>query len=348
MRPPFIPPEFLQNYLNGTATQPEKEAVEAWYASLRGEPNFLSTLPDAAQETLRQETYQTISRRLNDTTANTLRPLPVTPTRFWPDRPWKMLGGLAAAIAFLVWIGLQHKTTLFRATDQPVFAEVATPVRFVNHQSRIVRQRLPDGTLVWLHPLAELRYPKTFGTQWRDVSFAGEAFFDVAKDARRPFRIQSGTMQIQVVGTRFNVRATPRQAIFEVAVVSGKVIVRSLHKTSQTSGKSVTLLPKQEALYDVATAQISQYQQPVVPRREIYEPASIRFADTPVSKALRQLEARFKVRVRVANPALNTCRLTADFTDQTLPVILELLCASLDATYTMAGETVILNGDGCP
>ena len=54
-----------------------------------------------------------------------------------------------------------------------------------------------------------------------------------------------------------------------------------------------------------------------------------------MNDVIDQLEICFNVRIWAANPAVNACRLTADFTNQSLPEILELLCASLDATYTM-------------
>ncbi len=86
---------------------------------------------------------------------------------------------------------------------------------------------------------------------------------------------------------------------------------------------------------------------PAEARRPIYEPVSVAFSDASMNDVIDQLEICFNVRIRAANSAVNACRLTADFTNQSLPEILELLCASLDATYTMTGETVIINSEGC-
>lgn len=346
MNRPFISPDLLQRYLSGVATAPEKETVDAWYALLRGQPDFLNTLTDEERTALQAETYQMIRARLTTDVPDNVRPLPV-PVRSWYRRSWAVAGGLAASILLVVWVGL-------RVSEGPLLpkpqASVATPpafIRLVNQQPRLLKQQLPDGTVVWLHPRAELSYPRVFAGQQRAVQFAGEAFFEVAKDPRRPFRIQSGTLQIQVLGTSFNVRVAPGQARFEVAVVTGKVQVRSLKKTGQSPAQAVLLGASQAVRYDVATARLTRQQPPEQARRAIYEPVSIAFTDAPVGSVLRQLEARFNVRVRVANPALANCRLTADFANQALPVILEQLCASLDATYTMTNETITLAGDGC-
>lgn len=343
-----ISPDLLQKYLTGRATDTERRTVETWYGSLRGQSDYLLSLSETERQKLQAETYHAIQSRLQDFGLDTLKSLPTKRTQPWFHQSWTVVSGLAAAIFFIVWISVKLIDTALPPSHQLAVTPLPVLVRFVNQQPRIVQQRLPDGTLVWLHPQAELQYPKQFASRRRDVQFAGEAFFEVAKDAKRPFRIQSGNLQIQVVGTSFNVKATPRQALFEVAVVTGKVLVRSLKKSSPLPAEPVMLLPKQEVLYNVITAQLSRHQRPAQRRHELYEPISISFADTPLPTALRQLESRFNVRIRVGNPALTNCHLTADFSDQSLPVILQLLCASLDATYTMAGETIMLNGEGCP
>lgn len=80
---------------------------------------------------------------------------------------------------------------------------------------------LSDGTKVWLYQDAALDYPATFAADIRSVKLTGEAFFDVAKDATKPFIIQAGATDIRVLGTSFNVQS---QAIAtKVIVNTGKV-----------------------------------------------------------------------------------------------------------------------------
>lgn len=348
MEPLPFPPDLLDRYRSGTATPDERATVEAWYASLQGDVPFLSSLSEAERQHLQEQTFQAIRTKLGLPASETLT-LPFQPQiDRWYRRPWVAIVGAAAAVLLVVfaWWFTRPPAPVqlgVRANNVTIPSEV----RFVNQQPRIVARHLPDGTVIWLHPQAELRYPAMFQPDRRSVRFAGEAFFDVAKDVHRPFLIQSGPMQIRVVGTSFNVRATPRQAIFEVAVVTGKVLVRSTRPGERQSAAPVVLLPHQEVLYNVSTDQLTRYSLPVETRRPIYEPVSVTFSDAPVKEVISQLEARFNVRIRAANDAVNACRLTADFTNQSLPAILELLCTSLDATYTMAGETVIINSDGC-
>ena len=354
MEPLPFPPDLLDRYRTGTASADERLTVETWYAALPDDSDYLRSLDPAERQQLQEQTLQAIQTSLALTGAapqlTSFRPEPVR---------WYRHGWFVAAAALLVLVGGWLFIRLVGSDNRPAagrpVAAAATPghdtkpgqIRFVNRQPRIVARHLPDGTVVWLHPQASLSYPAVFTNDRRNVTFSGEAFFEVAKDARRPFLIQSGPMQIRVLGTSFNVRATPRQAIFEVAVVTGRVLVRTAPSAGRTGTAPVLLLPRQEVLYNLVSNQLTRYSLPADSRRPIYEPVSVAFTDAPIDAVVGQLEARFNVRIQVADATMNACRLTADFSNQSLPAILELLCTSLDATYTMASDTVIITGEGC-
>ena len=80
---------------------------------------------------------------------------------------------------------------------------------------------LSDGTKVWLYQDAHLEYPATFAETTRSVKLTGEAFFEVAKDATKPFIIEAGASEIRVLGTSFNVQSTVEAT--NVIVNTGKV-----------------------------------------------------------------------------------------------------------------------------
>lgn len=86
--------------------------------------------------------------------------------------------------------------------------------------------KLSDGTQVWLNSDSELRYPVEFHGDSRTVYLKGEAYFDVAKDASRPFRVNVGEVHLTVLGTSFNVNTHNANSI-ETVLVSGSVEVDS-------------------------------------------------------------------------------------------------------------------------
>lgn len=66
---------------------------------------------------------------------------------------------------------------------------------------------LSDGTKVWLNAMSELRFPVQFSSEERKVFLSGEAYFEVASDAGRPFRVEVAGTEVEVLGTHFNINS---------------------------------------------------------------------------------------------------------------------------------------------
>lgn len=99
---------------------------------------------------------------------------------------------------------------------------------------------LHDGTKVWLNAGSELTYPSKFSEKERIVSLKGEAYFDVATNANKPFLVKTANQTIQVLGTEFNVNEYETN-ISTVTLVEGTVKVES------PNNKSVLLQPNQQS-----------------------------------------------------------------------------------------------------
>ena len=105
------------------------------------------------------------------------------------------------------------------------------------------RVQLPDGTLVWLNAASSLRYPTAFAGKERTVEISGEAYFEVAAAAGRPFMVKIGeTAAVEVLGTSFNVNAYPDETGIHTTLLKGAVRVATLH-----TGAHVLLQPGQQA-----------------------------------------------------------------------------------------------------
>ena len=90
---------------------------------------------------------------------------------------------------------------------------------------------LSDGTLVWMNSLSKLKFPVQFNANERRVTLEGEAFFDVAKDADRPFYVEVGGRTIKVLGTKFNVSAYSDEVA--TTLVEGAVTIVDAHSVSK-------------------------------------------------------------------------------------------------------------------
>ncbi|NLR78325.1 FecR family protein [Chitinophaga eiseniae] len=105
---------------------------------------------------------------------------------------------------------------------------------------------LPDGSRVWLNAASSIRYPATFADSSRRVEVTGEAYFDIAADAGKPFIVAAKGMDIRVLGTAFNVKAYTEEEAIKTTLVQGAVKVND----------QVVLHPGEQAVLHHSTGQL--------------------------------------------------------------------------------------------
>lgn len=109
------------------------------------------------------------------------------------------------------------------------------------------RIRLPDGTMVWLNSASSIRFPTAFPGRERKVQVRGEAYFEVAKNSAKPFRItvftQAGVKeQVVVLGTHFNIMAYDNEPFTKTTLLEGKVrVIKGIHSQVLNPGEQAQL-----------------------------------------------------------------------------------------------------------
>lgn len=116
---------------------------------------------------------------------------------------------------------------------QVVFNTMTTP------RARQYNLELSDGTKVWLNASSSITFPTSFAANERKVILTGEAYFEVAKD-KRPFRVAVNGMQVNVLGTHFNINAYDDEASVNTTLLEGSVLITE-------KAKKVLLKPGQQA-----------------------------------------------------------------------------------------------------
>lgn len=101
---------------------------------------------------------------------------------------------------------------------------------------------LSDGSKVWLNAASSMHYPVTFSKNERRVEISGEAYFEIAKDRSRPFIVRINQMEVQVLGTRFNINAYQDEASIRTTLLEGSVKI-------QTPGEIKEISPGQQAAF---------------------------------------------------------------------------------------------------
>jgi len=123
------------------------------------------------------------------------------------------------------------------------FDDGKLPLALTTPKGGTYQVTLSDGTQVWLNAASTLTYPSRFDKRERKVEISGEAFFAVAKDPERPFRVISNGQEIEVLGTEFNVSAYPDENVTRTTLLTGAVRLRI-----GTAGVGISLVPGEQAV----------------------------------------------------------------------------------------------------
>lgn len=100
---------------------------------------------------------------------------------------------------------------------------------------------LPDGSKVWLNAASSLKFPTAFTGSVRNVELVGEAYFEVAKNKEMPFKVKVNNMEVQVLGTHFNIMAYQDEANIKTTLLEGSVRIKNGSSTAM-------LMPGQQAV----------------------------------------------------------------------------------------------------
>jgi transmembrane sensor len=239
---------------------------------------------------------------------------------------------------------LAYKGTGAKA-DEIIYNTLGTPR---GGQYRLV---LPDGSKVWLNAISSIRYPTAFTGKERIVEITGEAYFEVTKDARKPFKvIVSGgslshpeerndeeslgnPLSIEVLGTHFNVNAYTDEPTIKTTLVEGSVKVTRKEQ-------SVTIKPgEQTQVNNSGTLKVihdANVDEAVAWRNGLFE-----FQDTDLQSILRQVMRWYDVDVDYQGNIPERYFTAIISRDKTLTGVLEILKLS-DIDYKLEGKKLVI------
>jgi len=214
----------LRRYQKGTTNETEKAIIEAWYDSYEAESEK-QALSAEERERVRNAIHANISESIHINKS--------TPS-LWSNYRIAASILLLCALSSLVYFLLRPAA--------PV-QETFTTLRTLNGEIR--KLTLPDSSVIWLNAQSRIRIPSSFDKNIRQVYLdEGEAFFEVKHNSHKPFRVITTPLQVQVLGTSFNINAYHSLPHVRVTVATGKVGVSKGSKLLSflTSGHELTYL----------------------------------------------------------------------------------------------------------
>ena len=165
---------------------------------------------------------------------------------------------------------------------------------------------LSDGTNVWLNARTKIVYPAVFDKSVRQVAVDGEAYFDVAKDKKRPFIVETGKCNMEVLGTKFNVEAYSARKIFETSLMEGRVKVKLPHDEKN----SVILAPNQKTTLIDGRLVVSKIDDYNVYR---WKEGLYCFRNKPFADIIKDLEKYYDLKIQMDKKEIAKVALTGKF-----------------------------------
>jgi ferric-dicitrate binding protein FerR (iron transport regulator) len=164
---------------------------------------------------------------------------------------------------------------------------------------------LADGTKAWLNAGASIKYPVEFTGNERRVEISGEVYFEVAHNVNKPFIVhvtgRKGPMDVQVLGTHFNINAYDDEAVIKTTLLEGSVKVSNIQKVEGRKD-SVVLKPGEQAILSqlFQTSQGISVQTVNVEAVVAWKNGAFSFENADIDMVMRQLEKWYDITVEYA------------------------------------------------
>ena len=226
-----------------------------------------------------------------------------------------------AAILILFWGGTKLYETTSVKENVIAYQTLYVPA---GQRAELI---LPDSTHVWLNARSKLVYPISFGKDIRQVELNGEAYFDVIHNEKQPFVVKTPQMDIQVLGSEFNVTAYSSSSDFEVALLRGCIELSSPRLSSNYRMKEKELIRLQNN--KLISKDISDYDY------FRWKEGLICFNNESVATIIEKLKLYYDIDIEVYNQKFINSRYTGKFrTKDGIEQVLRVLQIEHKFTYT--------------
>lgn len=262
-----------------------------------------------------------------------------------------IIGGLSVAVIAIIIFLVNPSLQNVEPQAEKLQSEIST-----RHGSKsyII---LPDGTKVWLNSGSKVTYDKKFGEAQREVVLTGEAYFDVARNADKPFVIHTKAMDIRVLGTEFNVRSYPDENTTETSLIRGSIEVTLRDKRAE----KIILKPNEKLVVSneqdsvAAMAEKNQPELPIISLKHlnyfsldstILETSWVQnrlvFEDESFADIARLMERWYGVKFEFRSEKAQHLRFTGNFKEESVQEALEAMKITADFDYVINNNVVTI------
>lgn len=338
--------ELAEKWQNGTITETEKLEFDQWFHSFDD-----SIVHPHATPALGDKLYAAIDKALQPAAAEHVNS---TAKRVHLKRFVRW-----AAAAIVVFTASGIAIMLSRTGKQQPLVQHTTPAiqshteTITNNGDTAKAVQLPDGSLVTVSGHSTLSWPAPFSDEARDLQLTGEALFKVAKDAKRPFTVYAHGIATTALGTVFTVNTLAPDEI-RVALLEGKVVVRSTDSSTTKAIGKVFLQPGQEFLVHQSTGKYlvrnrTAKDEPLVKagsnptKQPVAGKVRLAFSNEPLTSVFEQLTKVYKTNIRFDAQEIAGLYFTGEvLNSDSLTTVLTVICNMNPLTFTQEKGFILI------
>lgn len=199
---------------------------------------------------------------------------------------WSSVAAAVAAAITMSWAGYRYITN----SSEKELANIC----ITTPDGSRTMIKMPDGSKIWLNAGSKISYSNSFGDTDRNITLTGEACFDVAKDKKRPFVVNTKTATLKVLGTKFTFRAYPEDKELTVELIRGHVDI-----ASNKTGKHIEMMPNEQTVIDNRTGNMTK-KKIDASKADSWTKGELLFDEMPLRQIAQNLERAYAVKIKVS------------------------------------------------
>jgi ferric-dicitrate binding protein FerR (iron transport regulator) len=237
--------------------------------------------------------------------------------------------GIAAALVIGLFIGIYVSS--LNSKTEPVYYAAHSP------KGSVSEMILPDGSVIFLNADSKIRYSIEGEKGIREVYLTGEAWFDVAKNKKKPFVVHTPFYDVNVTGTQFNVKAYETDKEVTTTLEKGQVIIQS--SENYKLAEEVILKPGEQMVLNTETRAATV--KPVnTSWFTSWKDNKLIFVNMDMKELIVLLERKYGVEIEVNNKDILNLHFDGTIKNESIIEIMEIMKKTLPVNYKIVGQKI--------
>ncbi|WP_057937346.1 FecR family protein [Algoriphagus resistens] len=324
--------ELLAKWLSNTATEDELAILKKWATQSEENLKLIENLQKTWSEDNSEPLLVNVDAKANEIWASAMKEMPKQARRRY------LWIRYAAAILILScsFFWLLSRADFGQTAQEDVLSIARTYILRENAPGQKTKVNLPDGSIAFLNSSSSIKYSNGFDGAERRIILKGEAFFEVAKDATKPFVVESNNIETIALGTAFNVNAFNLNEI-RISLVEGKVRINQ----AETADEVAILSPGFELVVNTSTQEFLN--QPFEYEDVIgWKEGRLVFNHASLEEVSLRLERWYAVDITLKGRVPTNWKISTVYENQPLENVLIDLQYSKKFAYEINGSTVTI------